>query len=92
MIYIEDGSKEMLPYVRAELVPGRWPFEWWFEINTWEEIEQDGKKFFCWHHHWRKDGRRFGLWRAHRAAHQIVVTTWFDMIDEIEKKKKEGGV
>ena len=85
MITIEDGSKEMCelgkgPYVRATIEPGRWPCEWWFEVDSWEYDEH--MKMWGWTHHYLRDGGGFGLWRQWKKAHRAVVDLWFDLYQE----------
>jgi hypothetical protein len=85
----EHGSKDCLPWVRAELAPGRWPGQWWWEICYYDpEIEtwQEGPVFPGWVHDWERDGSCFGLWRAVRKAALAADDCWWE---EFEKQHPE---
>ncbi len=77
MIYVSEGGEELLPYIRADIEPGRWPFEWWFEVHVWlPNYEIGGKVVPCWSHAYKYDGGGFGLWRVWRMARQAVNKAW----------------
>lgn len=89
MITIEEGSKDMLPYVIADIEPavgGGWPFEWWYEISSWEEFEAEpgGKKMWGWVHYYKKDGGAITLWRSIRKAREAVLDVYFDLLEKKE--------
>lgn len=76
MITISEGSEEMLPYVQVEISPGRWPFQWFFEVSYYDpENEHEGVKMPCWVHDWEQDGGAFGFWRVMRKAIEAVQST-----------------
>lgn len=70
MIILEDGSKEVLPYVKIEIEPGRWPFQWWYEVHTWNA------KTGWWEHDYMYDGGGFGLWRVWKKAKIALMDAW----------------
>lgn len=43
-IILEEGSKECMPWITAEITTGRFPFVWWFEISYWDDDDE------CWVH------------------------------------------
>jgi len=84
MITIEEGSREMLPWIKAEIEPalGFWPFHWWYEVYYYDiNYELDGKKTPCWVHYDQKDGGAFGLWRTMRKAREAVLDVWMELQD-----------
>ena len=50
MIILEEGNKDMLPWIKVEIEPGRWLFEWWFEVHYLDNKEG------IWTHYHQKDG------------------------------------
>ena len=77
MIIIEEGSKETLPYVRVEIEPGQWPFEYWFEVCIWDaDHEIEGRKLPCFTHAYKFDGGGFGLWRVWKKAREACDRVW----------------
>lgn len=80
MITIEEGSKDMLPYIIADIEPavgGGLPFEWWYEISVWEKNEELGD--YCWHRYYQKDGGALTLWRTMRKAREAVLEVYFEL-------------
>lgn len=76
-IIIKEGSSEMLPWVEVEITPGRWPFQWWFEVSYYDpDNEMDGQKVPCWVHDYEKDGGGFGLWFVMRKAAEVLQDCW----------------
>lgn len=91
MIILEDGGKEMLPYVQVRIEPGRFWFEYWFEVHYWDaKNTHEGKPFPCWVHDYEKDGGGFGLWFVWRKAQNALSDTWTERFDEdfLTLKKK----
>lgn len=77
MITISEGSKDQLPYIQAQIEPGRVPFTWWFEISTWEYNPE--LKGYCWYHYYEYDGGTFTLWRAYRKAQEVLGKVWMEL-------------
>lgn len=73
MITLEDGSEDMLPWVKVEIEPGRWPFEYWYEVHYLDN--KDG----IWTHYHQKDGGGFGLWRVWQKARVVLSDVWFEL-------------
>lgn len=87
MIKLEDGSKEMLPYVRVDIDTGRFWFEYWYQVSYWDpEYTFNGERIGCWVHDWEKDGGGFGLWFVLRKAHEALCEAWSEQWDEMKKK------
>ena len=88
MITLQEGSKENPPFVEVEITPGRWPFEWWYEVSYWDaDNETDGEKQPCWVHYWQKDGGGFGLWFVMKKASIVMNEVWGELWDEYIDKK-----
>lgn len=87
MIILEDGDKEMLPYVRVEIEPGRWFGQWWFEVSYWDELHREnGQRSPCWVHYYQKDGGAFSLWRCWKKASAALSEVWFERLEEMKKR------
>jgi len=73
MFKISEGSFEMLPYVEVDITPGRFWFEWWFEVSYWNAKET------CWVHDYECDGGGFGLWFVMRKAYETMQEVWLEL-------------
>jgi len=80
MIILEEGSKDMLPYVRVEITVGGFPFEWLFEVSYWDEMHRENdQRCPMWVHYYQKDGEAFGLWRCWKKAEAALSEVWFEL-------------
>ena len=76
MITLEEGNKEMTPYVRVEIETGICWFTYWYEVHHWSEEEQ------CWYHDWEEDNGGFGLWFVLKKARKALHKKWFELLEE----------
>jgi hypothetical protein len=82
----ECGSKDHLPWVRAELAPGRWPGEWLWEVCFYAPEDGTWNSFSAWVPDWDRDGSCFGFWRAVKKAALASEDCW---LEEFDKKQGE---
>lgn len=76
MIKITEGSRDMLPFVEIEITPGRFWFQWWYEVSYW-----NGE---YWTHDYEKDGGGFGLWFVIQEANDKMHECWSEQLDEMK--------